>query len=159
MGDRVAVMRDGVLQQCDRPQEIYLRPANTFVAGFVGSPPMNLIRAPVTDDGADLGDFRLRLPREILSSMNGDREVVVGLRPDAFTLAREGGLEVRIGVVEILGSEAYAYGTASLGGDDTQVILEVDPLRPPARGETVRALPKADSAHVFHAISQMRLAG
>jgi multiple sugar transport system ATP-binding protein len=159
MGNRVAVMCDGVLQQCDRPQEIYLHPANTFVAGFIGSPPMNLMRARVTEDGADIGGYKLAIPRETLSSLNGDREIVVGLRPDAFTLSEGGGLPVQIGVVEILGSEAYAYGTAHLGHDDTQIILEVDPLRPPERGETIHALPTEAKAHVFRATNEERVAG
>jgi multiple sugar transport system ATP-binding protein len=158
MGDRVAVMRDGVLQQCDRPQEIYLRPANTFVAGFIGSPPMNLIRACISDDSADLGGYQIPIPRETMSSLNGDREIVVGLRPDAFALSEAGGLPVQIGVIEILGSEAYAYGTAHVGDADTQIILEVDPLAPPERGETIHVLPKAANVHVFNARSEQRVA-
>jgi multiple sugar transport system ATP-binding protein len=159
MGDRVAVMRDGLLQQCDRPQEIYLRPANTFVAGFVGSPPMNLVRAQITDEGADLGGYRLRIPRSILSSLNGDREIVVGLRPDALTLSGPGGLAVDIGVIEILGAEAYAYGSVHMGGSDTQIVLRVDPMRPPERGQTIHVRPDDVRAHIFNASSQERIDG
>jgi multiple sugar transport system ATP-binding protein len=158
MGDRVAVMRDGVLQQCDRPQAIYLRPANTFVAGFIGSPPMNLIRAQVTDQGADLGGYSVPLRRETLSMLNGDREIIVGLRPDAFTLTHDDGLSVQIGVIEILGSEAYAYGTTLTGERATQIVLRVDPLAPPEKGETIHAQPNQDSVHVFSAESQLRVA-
>jgi multiple sugar transport system ATP-binding protein len=157
MGDRVAVMRDGVLQQCDVPRSVYLNPANTFVAGFIGSPPMNLMRAAITPEGADLGGLGLPISRASLASLNGDREVVVGLRPDAFTLSDSGGLEVRVGVVEILGSEAYAYGTVRVGDRDAQIVLRVDPLQPPARGQTVHAHPIRTSAHVFSTITEQRL--
>ena len=157
MGDRVAVMRDGVLQQCDRPQEIYLRPANTFVAGFIGSPPMNLIHARVTDAGADLGGYTVPIPRASVAALNGDREIVVGLRPDAFVLSDADGLPIRIGVIEILGSEAYAYGTAKIADNETPIVLRVDPLKPPERGQTVHAQPNQDSVHIFNATSQQRL--
>jgi multiple sugar transport system ATP-binding protein len=72
---------------------------------FIGTPRMNLIRSQVTEDGADLGDYRLPIPRETLSLLNADREVVVGLRPDAFTFVEQG-LTVRIGVIEVLGTQA-----------------------------------------------------
>jgi multiple sugar transport system ATP-binding protein len=159
MGDRVAVMKDGLLQQCDAPQSVYLNPANTFVAGFIGSPPMNLMRAALTPEGADLGGQQVPLSRASLASLNGDREVIVGLRPDAFTLSDSGGLEVRVGVVEILGSEAYAYGTVRAGNREAQIVLRVDPLRPPERGQTVHAHPIRTSAHVFSAMNERRLPG
>lgn len=157
MGDRVAVMRDGVLQQCGTPQEIYRRPVNTFVAGFIGSPPMNLLHAQVTAVGAELGAFELALERSRMSALNGDSELVVGVRPDGFRLASRDGIPVRVGVVEILGSEAYAYGQAELGGGETQLVLRVDPLHPPARGEVVHAVPMQDSVHMFSAVSDQRL--
>jgi multiple sugar transport system ATP-binding protein len=157
MGDRVAVMREGVLQQCDRPQEIYLRPANTFVAGFIGSPPMNLIHARVTDEGADLGAYTVPIPRETITTLNGDREIVVGLRPDAFTVTGSEGLPVRIGVIEIIGSEAYAYGSTRISGSETQIVLRVDPLRPPERGATIIARPDEQHVHIFNPTSQQRL--
>ena len=157
MGDRVAVMRDGVLLQCDRPQEIYLRPANTFVAGFTGSPPMNLLHAQVTDRGADLGGYTVPIPRDSLAALNGEREIVVGLRPDAFALSDADGLPIRIGVIEILGSEAYAYGTTKIADTDTPIVLRGDPLKPPERGQTVHAQPNQDNVHIFNATSERRL--
>ncbi len=157
MGDRIAVMRDGELQQCGTPREIYLRPTNTFVAGFIGSPPMNLLHASVIPDGADLGGLHVPLSRSSLTALNGDREVVVGLRPDAFTLSDSGGLPVHGGVVEILGAEAYAYGSTKLGDEEARLVLRVDPLDPPGRGDLVHAVPVGHGVHAFSAATGRRL--
>jgi multiple sugar transport system ATP-binding protein len=124
MGDRVAVMRDGRLQQADVPQVLYDRPANSFVAGFIGSPAMNLVRARLTGrDGAatiELGEIVLPLPRSVLARRPGlahyaDRDVVVGIRPedieDASLVPSANGssLPVRVTLAEALGSEVIAH--------------------------------------------------
>jgi multiple sugar transport system ATP-binding protein len=121
MGDRVAVMRDGVLQQVGAPQELYDRPANQFVAGFIGTPPMNLIEANVTVNGGvsvSLGGAELPVPNEALAAypqLRGaaGRKVVAGLRsqnlhpaserPDLPTINGE------VELVEALGSESIVY--------------------------------------------------
>jgi multiple sugar transport system ATP-binding protein len=123
MGDRVAVMRDGRLQQVDRPQAVYERPANLFVAGFIGSPAMNLVRARLTRDGdgisIPLGGSTLRLPQRVLANRPRlgdyvDAEVIVGIRPedieDAALLpsANGGSFDVRVSLVETLGAEVIA---------------------------------------------------
>ena len=123
LGDRVAVMRTGVLQQVGTPKELYDRPVNLFVAGFIGSPAMNFMSGTL-DDGmlrTNLGDFQLsdRLRREVESSGSG-RTVIVGLRPENFEDAalvspdaRPGGITFRtsIDVLESLGSDVYVYFT------------------------------------------------
>jgi multiple sugar transport system ATP-binding protein len=124
MGDRVAVMRDGRLQQVDIPQVLYDRPANAFVAAFIGSPAMNLLRARVTGgDGApsvELGEVVLPLPRSVVALRPGlagyaGREVVVGIRPedieDASLVPSANGssVPVRITLAEALGSEVIAH--------------------------------------------------
>jgi multiple sugar transport system ATP-binding protein len=124
MGDRVAVMRDGRLQQVDTPQALYDRPANAFVAGFIGSPAMNLVRARLSkNDGAanlELGEVVLPLPRSLLARLPGlasyaGREVVVGIRPedieDAALVPSANGnsLPVQIRLAEALGSEVIAH--------------------------------------------------
>ena len=81
MGDRVAVLRDGVLQQCATPRELYRNPDNVFVAGFIGSPAMNLFTLPILDSSVSLGDWPIRVPREIAGNVS---EVVVGVRPEHF---------------------------------------------------------------------------
>ncbi len=87
MGDRIAVINAGVLQQVGTPEEVYDKPANTFVAGFIGSPPMNFMDATVTEDGyADFGEFRLKLlpdQVEVLEERNLiGKEVIFGIRPE-----------------------------------------------------------------------------
>jgi len=118
MGDRIAVMRDGVLQQLDTPQNVYDRPANLFVAGFIGSPAMNMLRLRAVSDGFDVkltsGAVTLPAPahlREVVRSYNG-KDLIIGVRPEDL---REGpppsqemaAFPVRIEVVEPLGSDAY----------------------------------------------------
>jgi multiple sugar transport system ATP-binding protein len=123
LGDRVAVMRTGVLQQAGSPKELYERPVNLFVAGFIGSPAMNFLGGTLEDGmlRTNLGDFRLtdRLRREVERSGTG-REVIVGLRPENFedaTLvssdARPNGITFRtsIDVLESLGSDVFVYFT------------------------------------------------
>ena len=83
MGDRVAVLKDGMLQQCATPKRLFNRPANTFVAGFIGSPAMNLLRGVLTVDGVRLGTFDVPLSPEQRAALSGP-EVLVGLRPEAL---------------------------------------------------------------------------
>jgi multiple sugar transport system ATP-binding protein len=124
MGDRVAVMRDGRLQQVDRPQILYERPANLFVAGFIGSPAMNLVRSRLTTENGDvyvrLGDARLRLPDGVLVRRSALREhvgseVIVGVRPEdfedaAFAPSANGcSFDVRVSLAEPMGAEVIAH--------------------------------------------------
>src|SRR6201995_5721250 len=88
MGDRVAVMRDGVLQQCAAPRELYRSPVNMFVGEFIGSPAMNLFTLPIVDHSVSLGDWPIRLPREIAAAAG---EIVVGIRPEHFEVGGGGG--------------------------------------------------------------------
>ncbi|MEV1293467.1 sn-glycerol-3-phosphate ABC transporter ATP-binding protein UgpC [Pseudonocardia sp. NPDC049635] len=144
MGDRVAVLDRGVLQQCAAPRELYDRPANAFVAGFVGSPAMNLVTAPVDGDAVSLGGVRIPLPRSVPGPT-----VTVGVRPEhlAPTSSGEDGLAVTVGVVEELGADAYVYGT--LTGSDTPLVVRVDPRTPPAPGETLHLVPDPARTHLF----------
>jgi multiple sugar transport system ATP-binding protein len=118
MGDRVAVMRDGRLEQVDAPQALYDRPANLFVAAFIGSPAMNLLRGHLElDDGrviVVLGGQRLVLPDEVLAArpvLGGwiDDEVVIGIRPESLYLDAVGGLEPEVALVEALGSDVLVH--------------------------------------------------
>jgi multiple sugar transport system ATP-binding protein len=127
LGDRVAVMRNGLLQQVASPQELYERPANLFVAGFIGSPAMNFM-AGTLEEGSlrtGLGDIPVtgRL-RQALETAGAGREVIVGIRPEDFEDAslisadlRDSGLtfNATIDVIESLGSEKYVYFTRELG--------------------------------------------
>lgn len=117
MGDRVAVMRQGVLQQVDRPQRIYDRPANLFVAEFIGSPAMNLIEADVSRDGdrlvASFGEHRLRLGRGVAARPG---RAIIGIRPEDFedaalvpTAPPDSTLEVVPEIREDMGAEVYVH--------------------------------------------------
>jgi len=121
MGDRVAVLKDGVLQQCDTPRALYERPANAFVAGFIGSPAMNVRTAPLVPGGAKLGNIVVPLDRAITEAAHhaGLSEVMLGVRPEAFTIAAGGPLKLEVKLVEELGADAYVYG--SLLGDEASV--------------------------------------
>jgi multiple sugar transport system ATP-binding protein len=112
LGTRVAVLRDGVLQQCDGPQELFHRPANLFVAAFIGSPAMNLVEADLDDDEAAFGGHRLALPAG--SPLRGRRRrVILGIRPTDFEAAGPTTdpalprIRAKVDVVEKLGSESH----------------------------------------------------
>jgi multiple sugar transport system ATP-binding protein len=124
MGDRVAVLRDGVLQQLAAPQELYESPTNLFVASFIGSPPMNLYEGEISGpaDGLvlSLGSQRLALPADLGHRRHGlvggeARSLVVGIRPEHLTVAeggsadRETTLAARIELVEALGNESLVH--------------------------------------------------
>jgi multiple sugar transport system ATP-binding protein len=111
LGQRVAIMRDGRIQQVDGPQALYARPANLFVAAFIGSPSMNLVEASIDDDSVTFSRFRIPLARDRRPSDGGGR-VILGIRPESFEDAAfaEPGLpqiDVEVEVLEELGSDAH----------------------------------------------------
>jgi multiple sugar transport system ATP-binding protein len=135
LGHRVAVMRDGKLQQVDSPQRLYDEPANVFVAAFIGSPSMNLVEAQLSGDSITFGGTTLPLDRERRPA-SGDGAVVVGIRPEAFedVAFAAGGLpeiEVKIEVLEELGSDAFVFFALDAEG----VVIE-DALSDDADDET-----------------------
>ena len=140
MGDRVAVMRDGRLEQCDTPQELYDHPANMFVGGFIGSPAMNLARGRLEHDGDRvqllLGRQRVRLPWHLPEAVLGrvGEEIVVGIRPEALSYVPPGvesdsALEAPVTLVESLGSDLLVHceldAPAVLTEDQLEVAREV----------------------------------
>ena len=155
MGDRVAVLDRGVLQQCAAPREMYDRPANRFVAGFLGSPGMNLLELPVDDGGVRLGDLAVSMPREMLAAIDGPT-IVLGLRPENLHVA-DHGPELEVDVVEELGADAYVYGRLVAAGGE-MLVARVDFRRPPARGDRIRLAPiNLDAVHVFSATTGARI--
>jgi multiple sugar transport system ATP-binding protein len=150
MGDRVAVLRNGKLQQFATPSELYDRPANAFVAGFIGSPAMNLLTVPITADGVKIGGSTLELERDDMTKLaeSGLKEVIFGIRPEALELSDSGGVEVVVDLVEDLGSEAYLYTHA---GGDVQLVARSLPRIPARLADTIRLRRQADAAvHLFH---------
>jgi multiple sugar transport system ATP-binding protein len=164
MGDRVAVLKDGVLQQVDTPRNLYARPANEFVAGFIGSPAMNLVPVPLVVGGAVLGGHPVALPREAVAALaeEGGRTATLGFRPEAVEFVGPGeGFPVEVLVVEELGSDAYAYGRlhteAADGAADRLLVLRADPRKPPTKGEVLHVTIRPGEAHVFSSETGSRI--
>lgn len=155
MGDRVAVMNEGVLQQVDRPLALYDTPKNLFVAGFIGSPAMNLMPGTIVADGVQVTDHVIPVPREVLDKASS-KDVVVGIRPESFEVSPSGeGIGMKINVVEETGADSYLYGTlqddsaTANPSDDQEVVARVTTRTPPARGEIVRLHVGPSKVHVF----------
>ncbi|MCQ4119675.1 ABC transporter ATP-binding protein [Rhodococcus tibetensis] len=155
MGDRVAVLKDGVLQQCASPRDLYSKPANVFVAGFMGSPSMNLFTLPITPDGVVLGDATIPLPRQ-LRSETSETEVVVGIRPEHLELSSTG-IPMEVAVVEELGSDAYIYGRSTVNGETHQLVARADWRNPPRKGDLVKLHVDPAAVHLFSASEGYRL--
>jgi multiple sugar transport system ATP-binding protein len=149
MGDRVAVLHDGVLQQCAAPRELYRNPANVFVAGFMGSPAMNLFTLPILNGTAILGDWTISIPRKIADTAT---EVVVGVRPEDFEIGGLG-VEIEVEVVEELGSDAFIYGRLVAGADnasaDKLIVARADWRSPPERGARIHLRPSPGQIYFF----------
>jgi multiple sugar transport system ATP-binding protein len=158
MGDRVAVLKDGILQQVDTPRNLYERPKNVFVAGFIGSPAMNLLELPVADGGVLFGGTVYPVRSDILDAAAGNT-VTLGVRPEDLVLAAPGeGLQVEVDVVEELGADAYIYGHTTLNGQNHDMVARVDGRRPPMKGDTVYVRPEQGHVHLFDTTSGARLA-
>ena len=158
MGDRVAVLKDGVLQQVDTPRNLYDNPVNAFVAGFIGSPAMNLLTVPVSNGQALLGNFKVAVP-----AISGS-QVTVGVRPEGFTPSSSG-FDVLVEVVEELGSDAFVYGKpvdpsvkfANVTDEGAQIIVRWDPKNPPKAGATVTVETIPSAIHFFDAATGVRI--
>ncbi len=172
MGDRIAVLKDGVLQQVGTPREMYDRPANVFVAGFIGSPAMNLGTFHIEDGSAVLGEARVPLSRETISALGSQDkgEIIVGFRPeslDRVSEGTEGAIPVTVDLVEELGSDAFVYGRLagskelaehiSSGAGEAQIIVRIDPRDVPMKGETVYARIRPGEQHNFAVATGERL--
>jgi multiple sugar transport system ATP-binding protein len=158
MGDRVAVLKDGLLQQVDTPRNLYDNPANAFVAGFIGSPAMNLLVAPVSGGVAKLGGLSIPVPSSAGST------VTVGVRPESFTPS-SAGFDVLVEVVEELGADAFVYGKpadstikfAHSSDEGAQVIIRWDPKSPPKPGTTISVVANPEAIHLFDSTTGVRL--
>jgi multiple sugar transport system ATP-binding protein len=158
MGDRVAVLKDGLLQQVDTPRNLYENPVNAFVAGFIGSPAMNLLNAPVSGGKAMLGDLAIAVPA------SAGATVTVGIRPEGFTPATSG-FHVLVEVVEELGADAFVYGKpadttvkfANATDEGAQVIVRWDPKSPPKPGQTITVGVNPAAVHLFNSTTGERI--
>ncbi len=158
MGDRVAVLKDGLLQQVDTPRNLYDNPSNAFVAGFIGSPAMNLLNAPIVGGKAMLGSLGIAVPA------SAGNEITVGIRPEGFAPASDG-FHVLVEVVEELGSDAFVYGKpadtnvkfANANEEGVQIIVRWDPKNPPKEGSTIAVTAQASAVHLFNSTTGERI--
>jgi multiple sugar transport system ATP-binding protein len=156
MGDRVAVLKDGILQQADTPLNLYDKPANLFVAGFIGSPAMNLLAAHNVDGHAKLGNLEIPIDRSAAAKGSGD--ITVGVRPEAWRIVGENeGIPVKVTVVEELGADGFVYGTSGAEGTPDQVTIRIDARRTHHKGETIWVTTDPQTVHVFDTESGARL--
>ena len=157
MGDRIAVLKDGVLQQVGTPRDLYEAPANVFVAGFIGSPAMNLFPAEIVSGGVQFGTDVAKVPADVTKAAT-DKNVTVGVRPEDLDISSTGkGIKVVIEVVEELGADGYLYGTAESAGEKIDVVVRVDGRDHAKVGETVYITPKPAHVHVFDLTTGKRL--
>ena len=150
MGDRIAVLKDGILQQVGSPRDLYEAPKNVFVAGFIGSPAMNLFPVDVVEGGVNFGTHLVPVERDVLAKATG-KELTIGVRPEDI------GLEVEVDLVEELGADGYLYGHSEIDGKRTDIVARVDGRNHPNAGETVVLAPILDHVHLFDIESGERL--
>jgi multiple sugar transport system ATP-binding protein len=151
MGDRIAIMNAGILQQVGTPGEIYDHPANLFVAGFIGSPTMNFVPATTQDGTAKASGFEVKLPKSIAAGKG-----TLGFRPEAVTdriVDNGSSMQMKVDVVERLGSDQFLYG--QVGGDS--VTARVDPRMKVDPGDTVKLGLDTRTLHFFDSESELAL--
>ncbi|MCR4938051.1 MAG: sn-glycerol-3-phosphate ABC transporter ATP-binding protein UgpC [Lachnospiraceae bacterium] len=158
MADRIVVMRDGYIQQTGSPYELYFEPANVFVAGFIGEPPMNFIRGIVRDGGIPMGnsiiDIRVAFP-EIAAEYEG-KELIVGFRPEHALLGKYEQsylLTAQVELTEMLGDNSNVYLT--MGNDKT--IIKVDPHDTPQIDSTIEFSIPYNRIYLFDGDSENRI--
>jgi sn-glycerol 3-phosphate transport system ATP-binding protein len=150
LGERLLVMNAGRIEQIGTPEEVYLRPASTFVAGFIGSPPMNLIEGEA--DGSCLRTGGLALPLPGPAPRAG--RLLIGVRPEHARLVSAGGWPMRVEMLEMLGAERLVHGHVGASA----FTLRIDATLPPPRaGETVQLAVPAEHLHGFDAETGRRL--
>ena len=156
MGDRVAVLKDGLLQQVDTPRALYERPANVFVAGFIGSPAMNLMKLKIVSGGVQFGNTTIKIDSAVLGKTKA-KQVTVGLRPEDLVITKNDGIAVHVNIIEELGADAFLYGTAEVDGEKVDVIARVGAKSSLRLGDKVYLKPQGGITHVFDIASGLRL--
>ena len=159
MGDRICVMKDGIIQQVAVPLELYNRPANLFVAGFIGSPPMNFFRGRVTGntfEGDDSSNTSVTVPHNPARAASAaGRAVVLGIRPEDVmeTTANESGVDALVETVEPMGAETFLHLTTG----STAFIARVRPDSPAVRGGRIRVKFTPEKIRLFDAATEQAL--
>jgi multiple sugar transport system ATP-binding protein len=155
MGDRVAVLKDGLLQQCASPRDLFTRPVNAFVAGFIGSPAMNMMDATADERGAVFGTMVLPLTPAQRSALTS-AAVTVGVRPENLHARGEGGLDALVVTVEELGSESYLYCVPEQH-PEVSIVSRSEGLSSIRPGDSVHLVPDHASLHLFDGATGLRL--
>ena len=140
MGDRVAVLKDGILQQCASPRELYDDPANAFVGTFIGSPSMNIIPSKITEGGVDMNGHLVPIERDVLAKASGN-EVILGVRPEDLALSAEGA-DMTVTLVEELGADTYVYGTYAGPEGPVDLVARGQGMHAPKIGTVVKVAPQ-----------------
>lgn len=151
MGDRIAIMNAGILQQVGTPGDIYDHPANIFVAGFVGTPTMNFVAATVQDGVATASGFHVKLPKALAAGKG-----TLGFRPETVTdriTDPDSAMEMKVDVVERLGSDQFLYG--KVGGDS--VTARVDPRIKVEPGDSIKLGLDTRTLHFFDSETELAL--
>ena len=149
MGHRVAVLRDGDLQQCETPSTLYHEPANLFVAGFIGSPAMNMLPVSV-DRTIKIADADI----PVGSALSGER-ATIGFRPETVVIGDDGPIPARVRLVEDLGSEVFVHLVIDHEGEERRIVAKVDPPFAGETDENVR-LTLRGTVHLFDATEARR---
>ncbi|MDQ6936451.1 MAG: sn-glycerol-3-phosphate ABC transporter ATP-binding protein UgpC [Actinomycetota bacterium] len=161
MGNRVAVLKEGgILQQADTPRNLYDKPKNAFVAGFIGSPAMNLVKAQLVQGGAKIGNITYPLTADIMDAAKqaNANEVIIGIRPESFHVSEGGdGLVIKANVVEELGADAYVYGDIPGHELEKQFVARFDGRTPPHTGDMIKLDIQQTENHVFDPATGERL--
>ena len=156
MGDRVAVLKDGVLQQVATPRELYEVPRNVFVAGFIGSPAMNLLQLPIVDGGVQFGNTVVQVDQAALAKTKA-KLVTLGVRPENLVVTQSEGISAEVDVVEELGSDGYLYGSATIDGAHHELVSRVDGRDHAHKGDNVFLKPEGGIMHLFDVETGERL--
>jgi multiple sugar transport system ATP-binding protein len=156
MGDRVAVLKDGLLQQCASPRDLFTTPINTFVAGFIGSPAMNMVTCKVTEAGAEFASMQIPLSPAQHAALTTD-VITVGVRPEGLHITPgQDGMHAVIATVEELGSDSFLYCTPD-GHPDITVVSRAEGLSTARAGDQVVLRPDTGSLHLFDTATGARL--
>jgi len=158
MGDRIAVLKDGILLQCDTPHAVFTRPKNAFVAGFIGSPAMNQVTVRVDEHGGRLGDLDVPITAVQRASLTGP-SITIGMRPEALKLVDESqpGLRVTIEAVEELGSDTYVYTKTLPTPESVPITVRLEAFSTLTRGQILTLVPDMKALHFFDSATGTRL--
>jgi len=157
MGERIVVLKDGLIHQVGRPMDVYRTPINRFVASFIGSPSMNFLEARV-DDGAgalSVEGSRFELPQERRAELGSyaNRGIILGIRPEHLDLAKDGGLPARVNLIEPTGGDSFVFASVA----ESSVVVRLPGDADLHIGEEVRLGVDLANAHCFDPESEMRI--